>query len=155
MALVELIYIRDCGGQSGGRDVKIEGELRDGIVAQLADPDCRRIIGSTLKESKTALEMGVELNLPTSTLYRKLAELRRYGLLMVERIVVKEDGKREAAYACTFKEISVKPGEKEVELELVLTDRGMEKKWFELFFSKPASRLPEKDGAASESSSKA
>jgi hypothetical protein len=119
--------------------MKVDGDLRDRIVAQLADPDSRRIISSTLRESKTALTIGKELDLPTSTLYRKLADLKKCGLLMVDRIVVREDGKREPAYACTFKQISLKPGEKEVELEIVLSERGMEKTWFEFFFASPAS----------------
>lgn len=119
--------------------MKIEGNLRDEIIAQLADPDSRRIIISTIREPKTAMAIGRELNLPTSTLYRKISELKGCGLLMVDRIAIREDGKREPAYTCTFKEISFKAREKEVELELVLSDRGMEKKWFELFFTGAAS----------------
>jgi hypothetical protein len=119
--------------------VKVEGDLRDRIIAQLADADSRRIIGSTLKQPKTAQGLGRELNLPTSTLYRKIADLKDCHLLMVDEIVVREDGKREPAYACTFKEISIKPGEDQVELEIVLSDRGNEKRWFDLFFPRTGS----------------
>jgi DNA-binding transcriptional ArsR family regulator len=119
--------------------VKVDGDLRDAIMAQLADPDSRRIINATLREAKTAQAIGKELDLPTSTLYRKIADLKRCGLLMADRIVTREDGKREPAYACTFAEVVVRPGEKEVQLEVVLTERGMERKWFELFFPKAAS----------------
>ena len=124
--------------------MKVTGKLRDSIIANLADTDSRRIINSTLKESKTALVIGKELDMPTSTLYRKMAELKGCGLLMVDRIVVREDGKREPAYACTFKEISIRPGDTEVELEVVLSNRGIEKVWFDLFFPKaaPSSEKP-------------
>ncbi len=114
------------------------------IVAQMADSESRLIINSTLKAPKTAMAIGKELGMPTSTLYRKIADLKRCGLLMVDRIVVREDGKREPAYACTFKEISFRTGEKGVELEVVLSERGMVKTWFELFFPTPASGSPEK-----------
>ncbi len=119
--------------------MKIEGDLRDAIMAQMADPDSRRIIASTLREAKTAQAVGKELDLPTSTLYRKIAELKACGLLMVEKIAVRDDGKREPAYLCSFAAMTITPGEKEVELELVLTERGMERRWFELFFPKAAS----------------
>jgi DNA-binding transcriptional ArsR family regulator len=123
--------------------VIIEGELRDRIMAQLADPDSRRIINSSIRESKTAQVVCRELDMPTSTLYRKIAELKRCGLLMVERIVVRQDGKREPAYICTFKEIRLKPGKREVELEIVLSERGMEKMWFDLFSATAASGSPD------------
>jgi hypothetical protein len=123
--------------------VKVEGDLRDRIMAQLADSDSRRIINSTLKQPKTAHAIGRELSLPTSTLYRKIADLKSCRLLMVDEIVVREDGKREPAYSCTFKEISIKPGQDQVELEIVLSDRGNERRWFDLFFPRTASG-PEK-----------
>lgn len=135
--------------------MKVGGKVRDEIMAHLGDPDSRRIIACTLRESKTALAICKELDLPTSTFYRKLAELKECGLLMAEKITVRDDGKREPAYVCTFKEISLRPGEEGVELELVLSDHGMEKKWFELFFAKAESGSLERDGAADGSSSKA
>jgi hypothetical protein len=136
-------YIRVPGISNREPGVKVQGDLRDRIIAQLADSDSRRIINATLWESKTALNVCSELDMPTSTLYRKITELKRCGLLMVDRIVVRENGKREPAYACTFKEISFKPGKKEVELEIVLSERGMEKTWFELFFARAESDSPE------------
>lgn len=116
--------------------MKVGGELRDAIIAQLGDPDSRRIITATLVNSKTTQAIGAELALPTSTLYRKIAELKRCGLLMVDRISVREDGKREPAYVCTFKELTLRPGPDEVELDMVLSDRGTERRWFDLFFAR-------------------
>jgi predicted transcriptional regulator len=124
--------------------VKVEGDLRERMIANLADSDSRRIISSVVREPKTAQAIGKELDIPTSTLYRKIAELKECGLIMVERIVVREDGKREPTYTRTFKEISFKPGNKQVELDVVLSDRAMEKAWFELFFPRAGSGAPEK-----------
>jgi hypothetical protein len=124
--------------------VKVEGYLRESIIAQLADSDSRRIINSILKESKTAQAVCRELDMPTSTLYRKIGELKRCGLIVIDRIELREDGKREPAYACAFKEISFKPGEKDVELEVVPSERGVEKAWFDLFFARAGTAPPEK-----------
>lgn len=116
-------------------------------MAQIADPDSRRIIASTLREAKTPQAVGKELDLPTSTLYRKITELKTCGLLMVDRIVVRDDGKREPAYLCSFAEMTITAGKEGVELELVLTERGMERRWFELFFPKAASGSQGRSGA--------
>ncbi len=123
--------------------MKVEGDLRDKIVNQLADSDSRRIINSTLRDPKTTMAVGKELNLPLSTLYRKMAELKNCGLLMVDKVVVREDGKREPAYVCAFKEIVFRPGENGPELEIVFSERGKERRWFDLFFAKDGSGSPE------------
>lgn len=87
-------------------------------------------------EPKTAVDIEKKLDLPQSTLYRKISELKECGLLMVEEYAVRQDGRREALFACPFAEVRFKAGREEIELELVETKEGLEKKWFALFFSK-------------------
>lgn len=113
------------------------------VLAQLADSDCRRIITATTGESKTPLALCKELNLPTSTLYRKVADLKKCSLLMVERIVIREDGKKEPSYVCTFEAISVRAQGRDIQLELVLSSLAKERRWFELFFSRPRPEQPD------------
>jgi predicted transcriptional regulator len=108
--------------------------LRERMLIQLADPDSYQIIASVLKGSKSAIAIGRELNLPSSTLYRKISELKECALLMTDTFVVRPDGRREALYACTFKEIAFRTTEEGLELELTPTERSLEKRWFELFF---------------------
>lgn len=117
----------------------VVGELRDKILAQLADPDSRRMIISTRRAPKTALALRDELGLPTSTVYRKIVELRECSLLMVEKMVEREDGKKEASYACAFTKITLSWGKEGIELELSPSEQALERRWFELFFKKPAS----------------
>lgn len=122
--------------------MKVEGQLRDKIVAQLADPDSRRIITATRKHSKTALAICKELDLPTSTIYRKIGDLRDCRLLMPDKVVARDDGKKEVAYICTFSEISMKTKEEGIELEIILTGRGKENEWFRLLFPEADSGSP-------------
>ena len=123
--------------------MRVTGDLREKIIAHLADPESRRIVASVFREQKTALMIGQEVSLPPSTLYRKISELKECGLLIIDSFSIRPDGKREARYICAFNEIVFKPGETEVELEITLSPRSLEKRWFELFFSKTTERFPE------------
>jgi DNA-binding transcriptional ArsR family regulator len=116
--------------------VKVTGDLRQKIINQLADQESHDIIAAVLREQKTAAMIGEELDLPPSTLYRKISELKECGLLMIDSFDFRPDGKREARYACSFSEILFKTKGDKIELEIIPSARGLEKRWFELFFSK-------------------
>ena len=135
--------------------VSVTGELRDRVIAVLADPESRRIIASVHDEPKTIGTIGGEVGLPHTTLYRKVSELRKCGLLMVDRFIVRPDGKREAVYARSFDEVRLKSEKREVRVEIIESAKCLEKRWFELFFShplfsslEPPSVEPESDGRA-------
>jgi DNA-binding transcriptional ArsR family regulator len=129
--------------------VKVTGELAEKIIASLADIESRRIISATLEKPKTAVAIEAELNLPHTTLYRKITELRECGLLMVDNFALRPDGKREAVYACSFAEIHFRTDQAGIELEIVQSARSLERRWFELFFSKRNVSSPETPSAAS------
>lgn len=115
--------------------LRVAGHLKERMIASLADPESRRIIATVLAKPKTAVEIEKELGLPQSTLYRKISELKDCGLLMVEKFVVRLDGRREALYACPFSEVRIKAEQGEIGLEVIQTEESLETKWFELFFS--------------------
>ena len=129
--------------------MKITGGLRDRMIAHLADPESRRIISSVIKEPKTAATIEAELNLPASSAYRKISGLKDSGLLMVDRFMIRSDGRREAFYSCSFSEIKFTVEQGDLELDVVPTPRSMEKRWFEMFFSKATPRSPEQRSGAS------
>jgi DNA-binding transcriptional ArsR family regulator len=116
--------------------MRVTEDLRERILAQLADPESLQIITSVVKEGRTALELGKELSLPSTTLYRKIAELRECGLVTVDTFEFGPNGKREARFACTFKEIVLRTSREGIELEVIPSARSQEKGWFELFFAK-------------------
>lgn len=135
--------------------VKVAGSLKGRILAHLADSESERIILAVMSRSRTAIEIEKETQLPQSTLYRKISELKECGLLMVESFLVRTDGKREATYACPFSEVRLTAVEGSISLEIVQTERSVEKRWFELFFSRLESSRSRLLLAASESSSRA
>jgi DNA-binding transcriptional ArsR family regulator len=116
--------------------VRVAGHLKERMIASLADPESRKIITAVIKKPKTAVDIEKETDLPQSTVYRKISELRECGLLMVERFIVRLDGRREALYSCPFTEVRFMATQGGIELELVQTEESLEKRWFELFFSR-------------------
>lgn len=106
------------------------------MIAALSDPESRQVITAVLTRPKTAVEIERELDLPQSTLYRKISDLKECGLLMVEEFEVGHDGRREALYACPFSEVRLRVNQGEIELELIQTEESVERRWFELFFSR-------------------
>jgi DNA-binding transcriptional ArsR family regulator len=62
-----------------GRVKRFDGET-DAVFDALADEGCRRLLVATATP-KTATELGDDLSLPSSTLYRKLNRLLDAGLL--------------------------------------------------------------------------
>jgi predicted transcriptional regulator len=115
--------------------VRVAGHLKERMITSLADSESRKIIVAVIAKPKTAVEIEKETDLPQSTLYRKISELKECGLLMVERFTVRLDGRREALYVCPFAEVRFKATQGEIELELIQTEQSLEKRWFELFFS--------------------
>jgi len=108
---------------------------------------------AVIEEPKTAIEIEKGLGLPQSTLYRKISELKDCGLLMTESFAVREDGRREAVYACPFSEVRFKAEQGVIELEVIQTEESLRKRWFELFFSKKDLSSIEQPSDASGSSS--
>lgn len=115
------------------------GTLKERIIASLADPESRRIIIAVMAKPKTASEVEKEVDLPQSTLYRKISELKECGLLMIERFAVRINGRKEALYACPFTEVRFKAVQGEIELEVIQTEESLAKRWFELFYSRQES----------------
>jgi predicted transcriptional regulator len=132
--------------------VGVTGQLKERVIATLADLESRKIVTAVHGESKTIGTIEGELGLPQSTLYRKISELRQCGLLMVDRFIIKPDGKREAVYARSFDEVRLRSEKQEFKLEIIESAKSLEKRWFELFFSNPVFSSPEPPFAATGSS---
>lgn len=77
----------------------------DDVVSTLADPDCRAI-ARALDEPKSADDVADETDIPRSTVYQKLDDLRTAGLVE-EFTEVRRDGHHTANYECSFDELRV------------------------------------------------
>jgi len=116
--------------------LKVTGDLRRLMMAALGDLEAQQILSHVIRESRTSSTIAKELGLPPSTVYRKIGQMRECGLLLVDRFLIGPDGKREALYTLAFTEIRFKAESKDLELEVTLSRKALEKRWFEIFFSK-------------------
>jgi len=113
--------------------------FRSRILAGLGDPENILIIRSITKESKTAVTISSETHIPASTVYRKLVDLKEMGLVVRDRIEIKE-GKRLSYYKAAFSEIRLKSVGGSLRLELVPTTGAVNRAWLGLLWGRS---LPE------------
>jgi len=114
--------------------------VRRALLGALADEEALRILASTIWKPKSVIELIRECNLPHTSAYRLVNELKDNGLLVAERLVLTDDGKKYALYRSTFKSMSVRFEHGELEVE-VSANNDTAGNAFRLFYS-----LPEEGG---------
>jgi hypothetical protein len=87
------------------------------ILSAFGDEFSRRILASAIASGKTVEEISAEQNLPLSTCYRRVRQFVDEGLMVLERLVVTQTGKRFAIYRTAFSDVTIRfyPGEVAVE----------------------------------------
>ncbi len=71
-----------------------EEEEKKAVLRALLDDQSRLILTSTMLVPKSVVDITREQRIPVTSAYRKVKELKEFGLLKVERIVITEDGKK-------------------------------------------------------------
>lgn len=77
------------------------------LLQVLSDEYARKILESTVEESKSVEELSRINEIPLSTCYRRVHELLDSGVLIMDRIVVTTDGKRYEMLRSAYKGFSV------------------------------------------------
>lgn len=77
------------------------------ILSAIADPYSRKILASTAYEALGALTLAKECGIPVTTVYRRIEELVRAGLVASVRAARTRDGKWFDLYRSTVKRIDV------------------------------------------------
>lgn len=83
-------------------------ELKRAILTALADPEMVGIMNSAVARSRSINDIIRETGLPHTTAYRKIKWMICHGLLIVEKIVVSEEGKKFSLVKSIFKSIEVR-----------------------------------------------
>ena len=81
-------------------------DINRDVINALGDPDCRKILEATYEKAKRASQILKEKKLPQTSLYRKLAQLEKLGLLKSKQYELKE-GQQYWTYKCAIKKLSV------------------------------------------------
>ncbi|MDA4119082.1 MAG: hypothetical protein OK436_00665 [Thaumarchaeota archaeon] len=77
------------------------------LVNGLADEYSRKIILSTISAPKSVEDMSRENDIPLSTCYRRVHELLDAQLLVVERIIVTNEGKKYELLRSVYRSVNV------------------------------------------------
>ena len=64
----------------------------------LSDVQARAILFSTITGSKTSIDLFDEHRIPLSSIYKKIADLEKAGLIMVEKRIISGNGKKFKVY---------------------------------------------------------
>jgi predicted transcriptional regulator len=91
------------------KTVEITGTDSVHAVAQiLADEYSRKILASALHDPKSVEELSKENAIPLSTCYRRVHEMLREGIVVVERIMITQDGKRYELFRSGFTSLTLR-----------------------------------------------
>lgn len=122
--------------------MRIDGETAKKVLASVADAETWAILGALLRSPKDAAAIGKELELPASTVYRKLASAREAGLVMVDEFVIKPGGKRNAIFTTTFEEIRFVAERDGLQIDLIENQKSIERRWLKLFYLRESMPSP-------------
>ena len=83
-----------------------EDDRKKAVMRALLDDHSRLILTATMLAPKSVIDIS-EQNIPITSAYRKVKELKEFGLLKVERIVLTPDGKKFELVKSTIRTASV------------------------------------------------
>jgi len=91
------------------KTVEITGADSVHAVARiLADEYSRKILASALSEPKSVEDLSKENGIPLSTCYRRVHEMLKEGIVVVERIMISSDGKRYELFRSGFSSLTLR-----------------------------------------------
>ena len=77
------------------------------MMEALSDEFSRRILSSIVERGKSIGEISVEQGIPPSTCYKRVQQLLDTGVIVIERIVLPQTGKKYALYRSAFSDFRI------------------------------------------------
>ena len=84
-----------------------EDGRKKAVIRALLDDQSRLILTATLLAAKSVIDITREQKIPITSAYRRVKELKEFGLLKVERIVLTPEGKKFELVRSTIRTASV------------------------------------------------
>lgn len=109
----------------------------------LADEQASKILACTTGRAKAVADIIRERDIPHTTAYRMVNEMKDAGLLVVERLALSPDGKKYALYRGVFRDITVRFDGKSVETDATPDENVVVDRALQIFYSLPEEKLPE------------
>lgn len=92
---------------------------QEDIFFALLDEPSRKIVVSAIERGKMVEEISEETHVPLSTCYRKVAELARSQILVVERMVMTPTGKKYAIYRSAIAGVHIDIGRGQISVSVL------------------------------------
>jgi DNA-binding transcriptional ArsR family regulator len=92
------------------------------ILEAMSDEVSRKILSATIASGKPVEEIAAGTSIPPSTAYRRVQELAELGLLVVEKIVISQSGKRYSLFRSTFRGVLAELESGQVHVEVTLNE---------------------------------
>ena len=93
-------------------------DINQKIVTELSDLVSRNILLSIVKKPKSVIDIYSEKHIPISTIYQKIKVLETLSLVVVEKELTAEDGRKTKFYRSVFKEAKIRFDSYEPKIEL-------------------------------------
>ncbi len=89
------------------------------VIEALADAESRAILFSTIKKGKTAADLSYQLQIPLSSVYKKLADLEELTLIKVEKWLISDKGRKFKIYKSRISKADITIKKSEPSLSLI------------------------------------
>lgn len=97
-------------------------KLQDALISALADEYARRIILKTITRAYSVEDLSRDENVPISTAYRRVNELKEVGLLTIEKTILTEEGKKFELYRSAFRTVHIDLNQGEIVIDADLNE---------------------------------
>ncbi|HLF06558.1 MAG TPA: winged helix-turn-helix domain-containing protein [Thermoplasmata archaeon] len=111
-----------------------EADLKQGLLRALADAQSLRILNALVRAPLSATQLIHQERLPSSSTYRHLRDLLSHGIIVIDRTVIRPDGKVFQTYRSAFADVKVSMHAGEVFVDAEPTVESMDRA-FRLFHS--------------------
>jgi DNA-binding Lrp family transcriptional regulator len=97
------------------------------LVQSLADEYSRKIILSAIPKAKSVEDLSRENDIPLSTCYRRVHELLDAQILVIEKIIITQDGKKYELLRSSYRSVTVSFENGAMNVEAVINEDVAEK----------------------------
>ena len=91
----------------GDAGVALPKTTEEDFLAALGDASSRRILLTLDTAARPVHDLVIALNLPQSTVYHKLHELQRMGLVTIQSVTITSEGKRMELFRSLLESVKI------------------------------------------------
>ena len=97
------------------------------LIQSLADEYSRKILLSAIPSSKSVEDMSRENDIPLSTCYRRVHELLDAQILLIDKIIVTQDGKKYEMLRSAYRAVTVSFENRVTKVDAIINEDVAEK----------------------------